>query len=814
MSEQDRIDWSKTTFDGSRREQLRRWRALTLRERLEALDRLTAHAERTRAASGREKAPQAEEPQQTYSASGGRNEIILLGCTPTPLASYLKALAVLRLVAEQAGDRNAAGCWRDDVFVLRTQFTEDELFRFFLELYEPTPIVAPWNAGSGFYFQEGKLEERDPVTGKRQKTGVRDQPTEATRSLAAIERSTATRFRAYREAIKIARDAIARFGLTKAPENKPERVKDAFIQYFRNVAADATLRWVDASLVLAEGEPEYPPLLGTGGNDGNLDFTANFMQNLAKVLNLDHGGAQPEAGALLKAALMGTPVAALDNRAIGQFAPGNAGGPNGSSGFEGNARINPWDFILMLEGALLFAAAAVRRLESSSGAVLSAPFTVRSRLSTEGAGAQSDDADARGEIWMPLWRDFWTIEEAFALFSEGRAALGIRPARDGLDFARAVARLGVDRGIRSFQRFGFLMRSGKAFLATPLARVTVRRNADADLIDDLEHRDWLAQVQRYARDDKTPGAFRSAAAQLDRALFALTQRASRVAVQHVLRQLGRIEALCATSADIRKVIGPVPTLSTQWVQRADDGSAEFRVALALAGLRLRSKNGSSRSVQLSLRPHLVPVKMDGTTWESEASSLICWGPGKIERNLAAVLHRRRLEAVRLGAEGELLWSTTGASVSDVLYFLDGHTDDRCIAELLAGLACADLAGIETPRAQAELRPAYALLKVMFTPESTLRHLGWLPPDRNLRLPAEIPARLAAGDVDSALTIAWQRLHALGAKLPGRRPPAAIALEGMRLLAALTIPLTLAETSRVVRWLNLVPEVEGLSETTF
>jgi hypothetical protein len=49
MSEQDKIDWSKTTFDGSRREQLRRWRALSLRERLEALDWLTAHAERTRA---------------------------------------------------------------------------------------------------------------------------------------------------------------------------------------------------------------------------------------------------------------------------------------------------------------------------------------------------------------------------------------------------------------------------------------------------------------------------------------------------------------------------------------------------------------------------------------------------------------------------------------------------------------------------------------------------------------------------------------------------------------------------------------------
>lgn len=47
MSEaRDDIDWSKTTFDGSRREQLRRWRSLTVRERLEALDAMTELAER------------------------------------------------------------------------------------------------------------------------------------------------------------------------------------------------------------------------------------------------------------------------------------------------------------------------------------------------------------------------------------------------------------------------------------------------------------------------------------------------------------------------------------------------------------------------------------------------------------------------------------------------------------------------------------------------------------------------------------------------------------------------------------------------
>jgi CRISPR-associated protein Csx17 len=47
MSEaQGNIDWSKTTFDGSRREQVRRWLKLSVRERLEALNELTELAER------------------------------------------------------------------------------------------------------------------------------------------------------------------------------------------------------------------------------------------------------------------------------------------------------------------------------------------------------------------------------------------------------------------------------------------------------------------------------------------------------------------------------------------------------------------------------------------------------------------------------------------------------------------------------------------------------------------------------------------------------------------------------------------------
>jgi CRISPR-associated protein Csx17 len=84
-------------------------------------------------------------------------------------------------------------------------------------------------------------------------------------------------------------------------------------------------------------------------------------------------------------------------------------------------------------------------------------------------------------------------------------------------------------------------------------------------------------------------------------------------------------------------------------------------------------------------------------------------------------------------------------------------------------------------------------------------LKWLPPDRALRLPAEIPAHLAANDVQAAVKLAWQRLRAIGVKLPGRNPPQVADVDGPRWLAALCIPLTFSETGRIIRSLGLSPE---------
>ena len=110
------------------------------------------------------------------------NELLLDGCTPEPLGAYLKALGVLRLVAEQRADPAVLGHWAADAFVLTTALPADDLVAFFLDRYRPAPLVAPWNGGSGF-------DGRD--------AGIGD-----------ILRSTTSRLDEYREAIRAGRRLV------------------------------------------------------------------------------------------------------------------------------------------------------------------------------------------------------------------------------------------------------------------------------------------------------------------------------------------------------------------------------------------------------------------------------------------------------------------------------------------------------------------------------------------------------------------------------------------------------------------------------
>lgn len=487
------------------------------------------------------------------------NEIKLFGCRPVPIAGYLKAMAVLRLVAKQK-DQSALGFWSNDVFSLRTNLSKHELAQFLLEEYRPTPIMAPWNSSGGF------------IGGKNA------QPVDW------LRHSASPRFAPYRDALRVVDRLLTQKPLTEKPKDED---KVDFLARLRAQLPDEAVEWLDAVAVITSDDLGLAPLYGTGGNDGNFEFTNNFMQRLRQLFP-DDGKPGPDAERWLYAALFQEPVDGLLDVSIGQFSPGEGGGPNAGRGFTASARVNPWDFVLALEGGVLFSSAAARRL-GAHRTEFSYPFTVKPTAGAQGAMSSLDEGHkSRAEMWLPIWHRPMAFAELEQLVQEGRAQVRWRAAQTGLDFARACASLGVDRGLESFQRYAFLVRYGKMYYAVPLGRFHVRHRPDVDLLDDLD--EWLREVNTIPTMKEPPAAALSTLRQVKDAAFELCQYGGDVRVRELLIAAGRLDRVVAMRADLKRRIRPLVLRSPGWIERGWPRAnvierSEFAIALAIASLR-------------------------------------------------------------------------------------------------------------------------------------------------------------------------------------------------------------------------------------
>jgi CRISPR-associated protein Csx17 len=581
-------------------------------------------------------------------------ELLLAGCTSEPLMSYLKALGVFRLVAEQK-DPTAMLSWQAGAACLGTHLNGDELITFFLEKYRPTPIVAPWNGGSGFY-------------------GGGSAPVDA------LAESSGERLESYREVIGRVMKLV--------PKGKPkDEEKQSLLCECRAELPDEVVPWLDVCFVLGDEGARFFPLLGTGGNDGRLDFTNNFMQRLSEVLSFDDN-AQPQNSAhLLEAALFGDRAQALvslGKAAVGQFNPGGIGGPNGVQGtFEADSRVNPWDYILMIEGALLFAGSVARRFGANAIGRVIFPFSVGSVAVGYGSATASEETSegSRAELWLPQWEDGATLNEVQQLFAEGRAQLDRRQATNSVEFALAVNLLGVSKGVTSFSRFGFLKRNGLAFLAAPLGRVAVTPRPNAQLLNDPPLVQWIDQLRRACRDkDATPVRYQVAMRGIDQAIWEFANRSEHgndaKYLVAVLRALGRAEETLAGGQRFceEKFIRPLQGLSDQWLVQAEDHSREFVLAAAIAGIK--------RDVLSPLRAYLEEVVITKFVSWSPGSTSAVWSRRDLAGNLSAVFRRRQMEAYRSGLRGVPLNAWYHARPKDVSAFLCEETDDEKLAELV------------------------------------------------------------------------------------------------------------------------------------
>lgn len=717
------------------------------------------------------------------------NEITLDGCTPSPLANYLKGLGVLRVLSSV--DPSVRAAWRGESLVLNAGMDKEGLVTHLLTDYAPTPVMAPWNGGSGFYAKDNK------------------------KALHAISAGKAERLASFRQCLNAAMDALGDADLSASPKDDD---KAHLLTKLRAVIPDEALDWFDASILLAGDGAKFPPLLGTGGNDGRLDFTNNFMQRLLDVVDPDTGEPKPESRSWLELALFGAPAPGLQKSAIGQFAPGLVGGPNATSGFETKGRINPWDFILMIEGALPFAAAAARRNSNNDDGVLSYPFTVRSTAAGTGSLGAGDHASSRGELWMPLWFRPATYSEVRSLLAEGRVALGKRPARDALDFVRAVHRLGGYRGVDRYQRFGLLMRSGKAYLATPLERIQVTSDPRTQWIDELDGKgEWLSRFRRFANADTTANRFVTLRHRLENLLFELARRSPQPRqVQALLGLLGEIQSAIASSTKARESLKPVPHLSVSWVQAANDHSPAFRIARALAGL------SGSKEAPLPLRSHYFPVHPRTGDWVEDACKsmrndpmcrlrLNVPTPGSLPRGLVAVLERRLWLAERLGMPAKPLLSHSGARLEDLLAFLRNDSLDAEIQALLPGLMLCDIPALPDDGPDDTVVPAaFGLLKLALTPDAQLHATQTLPKDARMPVPPGLVSQLASkqpAQVRRAIHSAWRRLRASGLAPIGAAGalPELMGIDPRRAAAALLIPLNVRAVRSLTRTVLEHPE---------
>jgi CRISPR-associated protein Csx17 len=676
--------------------------------------------------------------------------LALSGCPLQPLSSYLKALGVLRLLSEQLNPTSIRGSWGDDYFVIESDLDHQALIDFFLSKYRPSSVLAPWNGGSGFYLGD-------------RKDGI-----------SAILDSTDPRFEQYRYDIQRASSIVETIGGEKGTGKADEHRRKEILRECRNQLSDTCVDWLDAAIAIsADGSRAFAPILGTGGNEGRLDYTNNFMGNVSGLLNRS---SKLPIRSLLENALFGSQTSGFQDLAIGQYDPGRSGGFNQGNGIESRSAVNPWNAVLMIEGAIAWAGGIYRKQGVSFKSILCSPFTVRPSAVGFGSAADKDEKTARAEIWTPLWHRPALYGEIRALLREGRAAVNGRPSSNGLQFAEAAASLGVDRAISRFVRYSMLKRRGDSYIAMPAGQFPVKFQTSTENV--REAAIFLEDAKRAASSEgvDSTNAWQSGVRSVHEAMFEALLHGEQKEIIQLARAIGRVNHLLLT----RGIVLPRQILKvTSWVLNFES-RAEGRIAAAIASVVRLDTARTEQLLQQTLSP---------------ASK--CWTGRNLSERMLTTLDRRSKE--EQGQSKQLYRQTRSASLSDVSQFLQGSLDDDLIEDLLFSLAIAniphtketsDTKGIEGCR----LFPAYCLVKQLFTTTNPKKQEApkLLPDISALSL-------LRAGRAGDAANIAIRRLRIAGINpflTKGYDSPNAL-----RIAAALLIPISKIDVEHIRRLIS-------------
>ena len=705
------------------------------------------------------------------------------GCAPTPLAHYLKALGILRLVAEQA-DSEARGWWDGDRFCLATTLGRKELETFFLRDYQPTPMFNPWGGRSGYY--DGSSEKS------------------ARESLKEIEQSQNNRLKSFRTTIKVIRRVITdMIAAGKSSRKNKEELKKELIPVLRLSIRGKSSLWLDTVVALiGAGDKmswKQPPIFGTGGNEGSGGYPSSYMSAIVEsVLKEKWNHAIPYV-------LFGrtTPKCHWD-QSMGQFAPGSFS--------------NPWDMLLAFEGACVLRSSIAGKGSTNSKRWMSSPFYVAPRSAGYVSHSRLDEKflkngkefPGRGEQWLPMWAKPSRYIEVQQIFTQGRAATKAGRATDGWTMAKAVSGFGVSRGITKFMRYGYQQRNNQAtHFAVPLGYfhtpdIELETTTKLSYLDDLDV--WLRSLHREAHPSdnekaKTvPYRMVNTYGRLMDALFSVVNKDSTVQMyQKVLLCLSDVEAIMRQGTGYEAQ--PIPPLRPEWVVASNDGTPEFRLALAFA---LQEGGCGKSGIPVDpIRRHWLPLDRDkpwcfatGGTGLDMQSDVVMHGRCGLDDAIALV-QRRLVEASQREGRHLPLNATmpqASASIADLTALLTGHVDlDRTLALARSLMALNRKAWrtwaqkhiMERPHGSDWPDDVWLAIRLCTLPWPIETSSGF-----KLDIGAE-PAlirRLDAGDAAKAFVIASRRLRAAGVRCTirsGAAPPDTARLWA----AALAFPIT-------------------------
>jgi len=576
----------------------------------------------------------------------------------------------------------------------------------------------------------------------------------------------------------------------------------------------------------------FNPLLGSGGNAGKRAF-ADGWKKATEALKPPKTSKKRSSKAnaderreALNAFIEGEASSwqAKKLNAASWFSDANKLYNSGQSPFSEGV-ISPWAMALACEGLAFFAGGASRRLGAQTRPVGAFPFVVVA-AAPETAGEAGRD---RGEVWAPLWSRPMTVPEVNALFMRGRAEIGGRGAVTPAAFAVAIARRGVDAGVKEFRRFALgKTTSTNTFeprylgaAPVPSGAADVRSEAFERLLglieslpaDRKEGQRWRFVGLRGPLESaivhaaSAPDDPEAAAALLDAAVRALDQ----VDVNRSFREKGVLWR-------------PLPLDWLPTLFAGDAPTVEARLALSLVSAfpiecpfafyrfgvewRDKTRDGGRKGNFPYAHPKTTPAR-----W--------VWRGGSLARNLGATLQRRLLDWEDEHERGAPPTRTPiAARLSDIEAWLDGDIDEALLTRWLSRLALFDWSFIPAnvralspfDNTRAAVRPTlalYGLLHPLFdlrpVPENGRADgRDLLAAKTGARTPAvarRIAALIRGGDVERAAEVARSRYAMARAPLMRMDAPWAVE-DAERLLAAPLFPVTNFDRAALVhRWLR-------------